>query len=301
MAKQNLRRPVSCAALVLGLGCMLLAVPAAVAQPAAEGTVTLRPVVAEGEKWTVTTERNLGVDLETTDNEGQKSRQTLVSNRTTRFAREVLAATDGKPVRVKLTFILAKLSQTRSGQAQVKTDTLPLEGKVVQLEGQGGSLRRQCLNDPSFAEDKMVELSVEEGYERLLPPGPVKLGETWNPEGSDAARFLIGSFTVAPKEASIRCTLDEVKEEGAHKVAIVSVSLEVTGRSGGTQGSTAKYDLEAKLAGRLEFLVDTGKPRLLRLSGRVTSTGDEAGPRGEPIAHVESNGNLSFSVLYETE
>ncbi|MBI3268259.1 MAG: hypothetical protein HYZ53_04500 [Planctomycetes bacterium] len=303
MTNRFLRQPAFLVALLAGLLPLLSALgdppSAPPADAPAEGAFVLRTRVENGEKWTVTSERRVGLDLEVADAEGKKSRQSLVTSRNHRYVREVETAADGTATRLKLNYILARETRARSGQVQLQSETLPLEGKVFRFERAEGGLHRECLNDAAYPEARMNEMSFEESYEQLLPPTPVKVGESWSPEGGEAARFLVGDYVVTPKEGTVRCTLERLEGDGARRAAIVTVVLTLSGRSGG-QAAGGGYELEANLAGQLEFVTSTGKPRSFRLGGKLKATGAEIGARGESVATVQTEGTINLSVQYQT-
>lgn len=188
------------------------------------------------------------------------------------FEDEVLDARDGRPTKVRRTFVTrtTTLADAREPDAAPRLLHAPFEGQTIVLLADGDDTR---LVGELDGEEELAasELALGSPWEGVLPAGSVAPGETWSPPDAVAARLL---EALAPRKATAWCRLLRLETSEAGTIACVRIELHATPASepGHRTEIEASGLLRWDLAGaHLRDVTLTGKLRDLDLEGVETT------------------------------
>lgn len=264
----------------------------------AQEPVTLAARYEPQSKWFIRAATRFELDLSTEDPDGKPSSYSLVQTREEKYTREFLEVQDQVPAKQTLTYLVSRETVSRDPQLPAEGGRTELEDRVFLVTTQGDGQSVTCQNG-TVSDKGLAQVQARERVTALLPAKPVAKDETWTVEGSDACRFLIESFSIIPDpESQIICQLKEVRQDGASSLAVVSVSINMKGKSR-AENAGAAYALELGMSGEFLFNITAGRPQSLMLNGKLSVNGSKSSEAGEMLLKVNGAGNIKYELEFQ--
>ncbi|MBI3097111.1 MAG: hypothetical protein HYY93_02525 [Planctomycetes bacterium] len=283
------RRTIVAISLVLGIG-------GAAALPGQEaGKVTLTTKLKAGDKWQVSSELYLDMDLRTTDVEKESKFRKVVRQRSERYVRTFTEVKDGAPIREQIEYLSCREGESQSPNVPVEFKTTPLSGQTVSLTMDGKKLVSSVLSGAKVDPAELDGIKMIEEYAALLPKRPVGVDDVWPVPNEEAVRLVIGGRKGVPTEGSVSCKLKSLETRDGRQLAHLSIDLLRL-----KQVPRPGYEMTLKASnGELLFDVAAGRPVSLKISGTYDMKGAEDDVNGARIADMVGRGSWSCSVTFE--
>ncbi len=244
----------------------------------AQAERTFQTKYEAGKTWVITSTRVLDLDLTVTDLENQKTGRQEKADIREKYEREFRKVEAGRPSQVRV-----KVLEDRH-----KSAPGPLEGMEILIDSAGA-------NGAGLTPEQKGAFRLEEDFEAILPANAVKVGDKWNLNHRDVAKFVLDTFSIAPgAEGSGACELLSIQKVGDREVAQIQVDLDLKGRS------TTEWELRASVSGTLTYDLTNGRPEKLDLHGELRASGEEKDDKKQVVATVEGRGILTIINTYET-
>lgn len=230
-----------------------------------------------GKTWTITSTRVLDLDLTITDLENQKTPSQVKADVREKYEREFQKVDGGRPSQVRIK-VLEDRRKSKPG---------PLEGAEIVIDGSGAS-------GADLTPEQKGAFRLEEDFEAILPGSAKKVGDKWNLNHRDVAKFVLDTFSIAPgAEGSGMCELLSIQKVGEREVAQIQVDLDLRGTS------ATGWELRASVSGTLTYDLTNGRPEKLDLHGELRANGEEKDDKKQVVATVEGRGILTIINTYE--
>lgn len=179
---------------------------------------------------------------------------------------EVLAVNDGKPTRVKRTFVVSSSTAVDSTAAGApRLTSTAFEGQTVVLVEDDGGTR---IVGELEGEEELTESdrSLSSRWELVLPGRPVAVGETWS-LSEEASKRLLEGMNVAG--ATAWCTLGGIDDRASGSPARIKLDIRATTK-GGPEGTS-----EIHANGEVLWSTAGSYLQEVTLSGEIRTTGSD--------------------------
>ena len=144
-----------------------------------------------------------------------------------------------------------------------RTDN-PLHGRKVTVFMKDGQVAREGAD--GLREKDLKGLSLSDMESKFFPDKPVGVGDTWEIKG-DAVREFLG-INEEIKEATLKSKLTAIKEIDKRRCAVISSTLEMSGKAPNDIGFTGKLDVESVV------WIERGYMLSAKGKGKVTLKGE---------------------------
>lgn len=215
--------------------------------------VKFEPKAANGEKTIVRIDSSLTLEILTKDSEGEKPAREVTFDSQEEYVQEVTDSEGGVAKKAKVECTKSTRNKTVAG-GQPQKWTTALQGMKL-LVVSGDSIQVTLENgDPAPVEGEAVGAWLH--YTKLLPPGEVKVGDTWTISASRLSSALFVDFEEPTGDVTVKlASVDQGR-------AVLSLTGKISGET--KEGYEGFLDLGEAL---FTFSLATGKPVGLQMAG----------------------------------
>lgn len=241
--------------------------------------VTLKFNPRQGDK--LVKAQKLEVQLKMTVEAGGQTQEIEFEQRgSSKRTREFAEVADGKVNRVVLDCTEDFEERKAPPSMEWSRTDNELHGRKVTLFMKDGQLVREGAD--GLKEKDLKKLTLDDQDAKFFPDKPVAIGESWEIKGEAAREFLAASEEI--KEVTLKSKVTAIKEIDKRRCAMISATLEMSGKAPNEIGFTGKMDVE------IVVWIERGYLLSAKGKGKITMKGetDQFAMSGEGPITIET-------------
>ncbi len=254
----------------------LLAVLAAALVLGQPEKITLKFNPRQGDKLTVVEKTAITIDIKAMDQE-----MTMEQRGSEKKTYEFVEVEGGKVKKVVIDCEEDVEEKKQPPNEDFEKTENPLHGKKVTLSEKDGKRVIEGEGADELPEKVSRKLRLEDTNSFLFPKEAVAVGDSWEVKGDDLKKFVNDDDI---KEGTVKLKLSEVKEIGGRKCAVISVKIDMKGKTDND------LDLEVSLEGEMTVWIERGYTLGLKAKGKIGIKG------GGEQAQIEGSGPMTVEV-----